>query len=58
MTDIQQMSDKALLKRAFNILGRATMGVKLLNLDTDDKVGAAVTIRNEEKSEEDHALIQ
>ena len=38
--------------------GRATMGVKLLDLDDADKVAAAVTIPNEEKSEDDKPLIQ
>ncbi len=38
--------------------GRATMGVKLLDLDDADKVAAAVTIPNEEKPEEDKPLIQ
>ena len=38
--------------------GRATMGVKLLDLDTDDKVAAAVTIPNEEKSEDEKPLVQ
>ncbi len=38
--------------------GRATMGVKLLDLDTDDKVAAAVTIPNEEKAEDDKPVIQ
>ncbi len=37
--------------------GRATMGVKLLDLDSDDKVAAAVTIPNEEKPEEDKPLV-
>ncbi len=38
--------------------GRATMGVKLLDLDDADKVAAAVTIPNEEKPEDDKILIQ
>ncbi len=38
--------------------GRATMGVKLLDLDSDDKVAAAVTIPNEEKPEDDKPTIQ
>ncbi len=38
--------------------GRATMGVKLLDLDDADKVAAAVTIPNEEKPEDDKPLIQ
>ena len=38
--------------------GRATMGVKLLDLDDADKVAAAVTIPNEEKPEDDKQLVQ
>ena len=38
--------------------GRATMGVKLLDLDDADKVAAAVTIPNDEKPEDDKPLIQ
>ena len=38
--------------------GRATMGVKLLDLDDADKVAAAVTIPNEEKNEEEKPLVQ
>ncbi|WP_419804759.1 DNA gyrase subunit A [Terriglobus sp.] len=38
--------------------GRATMGVKLLDLDDADKVAAAVTIPNEEKPEDDKPLVQ
>ncbi|GAA3753990.1 DNA gyrase subunit A [Terriglobus aquaticus] len=38
--------------------GRATMGVKLLDLDDADKVAAAVTIPNEEKNEDEKPLIQ
>ena len=38
--------------------GRATMGVKLLDLDDADKVAAAVTIPNEEKNDEEKPLVQ
>ena len=38
--------------------GRATMGVKLLDLDDADKVAAAVTIPNEEKPEDEKPLVQ
>ncbi|HVZ61880.1 MAG TPA: DNA gyrase subunit A [Terriglobales bacterium] len=38
--------------------GRSTQGVRLLNLDSDDKVAAAVVIPDEEKDETSGKLIQ
>jgi DNA gyrase subunit A len=38
--------------------GRSTQGVRLLNLDSDDRVAAAVIIPDEEKAEESPKLIQ
>ena len=44
--------------KSIRAAGRATMGVKLLDLDDADKVAAAVTIPNEEKNEEEKPLVQ
>jgi DNA gyrase subunit A len=37
--------------------GRSTMGVRLLNLDQDDKVAAAVVIPPEELKDDDEPLL-
>ena len=38
--------------------GRATQGVRLLNLETDDKIAAAVIIPPEELKEDEPTLLQ
>jgi DNA gyrase subunit A len=38
--------------------GRSTMGVRLLNLDPDDKVAAAVIIPPEELKDDEPLLLQ
>ena len=44
--------------KSIRAAGRATMGVKLRDLDDADKVTAAVTIPPEEKNEEEKPLVQ
>jgi DNA gyrase subunit A len=44
--------------KSIRAAGRSTMGVRLLNLDQDDKVAAAVIIPPDELKDDDETVVQ